>query len=72
MSQCLCGEPLCSDPTTNLNDPQDRDHTSRMKTVISLGIPVMLDMGSEGCCLIGTLIPTHKRTMLPLVDKHAS
>ena len=32
----------------------------------------MLDMGSEGCCLIGTQIPTHKRAMLPLVDKHAS
>ena len=23
----------------------------------------MIDMGSEGCCLIGTLIPTHKLTM---------
>ncbi len=56
----------------SIENDSGRDCGLNRRRMDKPGIPVMLDMGSEGCCLIGTLIPTHKLTMLTLVDKHAS
>ena len=56
----------------SIENDSGRDCGLNRRRMDKPGIPVMLDMGSEGCCLIGTLIPTHKLTMLTLVDKPAS